>query len=204
MKKSVKTFMTAAMFAATLGTAAANASAAQPGGGLLSSLISATAGDVATTYGPPHFFNPDETTTAEPEETTEQVTTTTAEAPPVETEEPPLMLSGDVAVPETDLNGDYCFDARDITVMKRLLLDEEYLYSKYARSRSDVNHDGSQDKQDLIQLILDLTGMPEWKPEEAAVTTTVTTSAFPATETTIFTEELPQPDYGPIGWYDSE
>jgi hypothetical protein len=54
-------------------------------------------------------------------------------------------------------------------------------------------------------MLLRLTGMPEWKPEDPAVTTTtVSETVLPSTETTIFTEGLPQPDYGPIGWYDCE
>ena len=57
--------------------------------------------------------------------------------------------------------------------------------------------------KDLIQMILELTGMPEWKPEETAVTTT-TTAVFPTTETSVTIETYPVPVYGPPPAYDSE
>ena len=62
---------------------------------------------------------------------------------------------------------------------------------------------GILDKQDLIQMILELTGMPEWKPEETAVTTT-TTAVFPTTETSVPIETYPVPVYGPPPAYDAE
>ena len=101
-----------------------------------------------------------------------------------------------------DVNGDLSVDARDISEMKRSLLNGAP--NTIVDSALDFNHDGVFDKKDIITQIMELTGMPEWKPEDPAVTTTAAETAFPATETTILSEILPQPAYGPIGWYDSE
>ena len=201
MKKSVRTLMTAAMFAAALGTAAANASAAQAGGGLLSSMLTATAGEIVTTYGPPQLRTSETET-----ETTAVQTAPEAEEPALPdastTSEPPRFSGGVMIRQNPDVNGDLSVDARDISEMKRSLLNGAP--NTIVDSALDFNHDGVFDKKDIITQIMELTGMPEWKPEDPAVTTTAAETAFPATETTILSEILPQPAYGPIGWYDSE
>ncbi|MCQ2407798.1 MAG: dockerin type I domain-containing protein [Oscillospiraceae bacterium] len=203
MKKTLQTAMTAAMFAASLGIGAETASASQTvsfSTASVEDLMNATTGEPVDVYGPPAaFFTetiPSATTAAEPA------------APPVETTEPYYdepIIGGVIPLPTMDLDGDGRFDARDVTRLKQSLMhNSDSGYSHIFSSLADYNYDGITDKQDLIQMILELTGMPEWKTEDPAVTTTVTGTAFPATETTIFSENLPQPVYGPIGWYDSE
>ena len=202
MKKTLQTAMTAAMFAASLGMAAGTASASQAGesdAAAVEKLMNATAGEVVDVYGPPEAFYTE----------TEPLTTTTTEAaaPPEETTDPDYdepVTGGVVPLPTLDLDGNGQFDARDLTILKQYMLQNpkpahgfDFTYS------SDYNYDGILDKQDLIQMILELTGMPEWNPEETAVTTT-TTAVFPTTETTITMETDPAPVYGPPLAYDSE
>ena len=201
MKKTLQTAMTAAMFAASLGMAAGTASASQTGesgAAAVEKLMNATAGEVVDVYGPPEAFY----TETEPPTTTTETT-----APPEETTDPYYdepVTGGVVPLPTMDLDGNGQLNASDLTILKQYMLQDpkpahgfDFTYS------SDYNFDGILDKQDLIQMILELTGMPEWKPEETAVTTT-TTAVFPTTETTITMETDPAPVYGPPLAYDSE
>ena len=201
MKKTLQTAMTAAMFAASLGMAAGTASASQTGASdaaAVEKLMNATAGEIVDVYGPPAAFY----TETEPPTTTTETT-----APPEETTDPYYdepVTGGVVPLPTMDLDGNGQLNARDLTILKQYMLQDpkpargfDFTYS------SDYNYDGILDKQDLIQMILELTGMPEWKPEETAVTTT-TTAVFPTTETTVTMETYPVPVYGPPPAYDSE
>ena len=201
MKKTLQTAMTAAMFAASLGMAAGTASASQTGesaAAAVEKLMNATAGEVVDVYGPPEAFYTE----------TEPLTTTTeTTAPPEETTDPYYdepVTGGVVPLPTMDLDGNGQLNASDLTILKQYMLQDpkpargfDFTYS------SDYNYDGILDKQDLIQMILELTGMPEWKPEETAVTTT-TTAVFPTTETSVTIETYPVPVYGPPPAYDSE
>ena len=201
MKKTLQTAMTAAMFAASLGMAAGTASASQAGesgAASVEKLMNATAGEVVDVYGPPAAFY----TETEPPTTTTETT-----APPEETTDPYYdepVTGGVVPLPTMDLDGNGQLNASDLTILKQYMLQDpkpargfDFTYS------SDYNYDGILDKQDLIQMILELTGMPEWKPEETAVTTT-TTAVFPTTETSVTIETYPVPVYGPPPAYDSE
>ena len=201
MKKTLQTAMTAAMFAASLGMAAGTASASQTGesgAASVEKLMNATAGEVVDVYGPPEAFY----TETEPPTTTTETT-----APPEETTDPYYdepVTGGVVPLPTMDLDGNGQLNASDLTILKQYMLQDpkpargfDFTYS------SDYNYDGILDKQDLIQMILELTGMPEWKPEETAVTTT-TTAVFPTTETSVTIETYPVPVYGPPPAYDSE
>ena len=230
MKKTVKTAMTAAMFAASLGMAAGTASASQTGDYQavpLEELITATSTETICVYGPPEVMESlfgrqttsesftetvTETTLALSGTVTLPVTTTNFDVlsedgvAPIVTDDP-LETAGDVPVRVDDLNSDGSFDSRDLTLLKRFLLDPDSVSQQYPSLKYDADFDynGRIDTQDVIQMLLRLTGMPEWKKEDPAVTTTtVSETVLPSTETTIFTEELPQPAYGPIGWYDSE
>ncbi len=198
MKKTLQTAMTAAMFAASLGMAAGTASASQTGesgAAAVEKLMNATAGEVVDVYGPPAAFY----TETEPLTTT---TETTEETTDPYYDEP--VTGGVVPLPTMDLDGNGQLNACDLTILKQYMLQDpkpargfDFTYS------SDYNYDGILDKQDLIQMILELTGMPEWKPEETAVTTT-TTAVFPTTETSVTIETYPVPVYGPPPAYDSE
>lgn len=219
MKKTLQTAMTAAMFAASLGFAAGTASASQTGGYSslpVEQLMNATAGEIVDVYGPPEAFGttttPAEThlclegTVTLPVTTTDLITDGTSPVVTSTTEEE-MVLPGIVPLTESDLNGDGNFDARDLTMLKRYILDEgdgkgysELMYL------ADYDYNGIVNKQDLIELILRLTGMPEWKPADPIVTTTttVTTTGIPTTETTISEELIPVPVYGPPPAYDTE
>lgn len=222
MKKTVKTAMTAAMFAATLGAAAGTASAVQSGEYTavpLEPLLTATAGTAVCVYGPPEVMESlfgTETTVSEPPclaGAAPVITQTTAEddpwglrdegVAPIMTDE--LITAGEVPVPTVDLNYDGSFDSRDLTIVKRLLLDPEKALEAYPSLDylADFDYNGTVDKQDIIQMILKMTGMPEWKPEEAITTTTMASAAdVTTTEATVMTEPIPQPAYGPPEWFE--
>ncbi len=201
MKKTLQTAMTAAMFAASLGMAAGTASASQTGesgAASVEKLMNATAGEIVDVYGPPAAFY----TETEPPTTTTETTALPEETTDPYYDEP--VTGGVVPLPTMDLDGNGQLNARDLTILKQYMLQDpkpargfDFTYS------SDYNYDGILDKQDLIQMILELTGMPEWKPEETAVTTT-TTAVFPTTETSVTIETYPVPVYGPPPAYDAE
>lgn len=219
MKKTLKTAMTSAMFAAAIGIAAgnlphSNAAAGQDAPADEELLMNATAGEMEDVYGPPSWFTepeePDVTEMDEPlrEEGVAPMPLDTepvqlAGEPLIETEPEPIALSGDVAVPTYDLNYDNVMSAADLTMMKRALLngDTDFWYEY------DLNYDGKFDKEDIKALRRMLTGKSreEEEAEEAAATTAVTAAAAETTATTATDPfPVPQPAYGPPEYFEQQ
>ena len=223
MKKTAQTLLTAAMFAAALGTAAGTqntgtASAAEPAD---PEVFYTTVEEPVDIYGPPSAFTRTTepgtqpgTTAFEGEKTTFTLTT---RWDPVGIYGPPSMM-----YPRGDVTRDKTVDARDLSRMKRLILtmqDEPYSYVE--SEISDLNHDGKVDKEDLDIMLHEVLGVP--KKEEPAVTTAtaltvetaamtsttqpvvllygppqiMTTEPVPVDINPVFTEPLVRPLYGP-------
>lgn len=196
MKKTLKTAMTSAMFAAAVGVSAGSmpvgsasaqsaGAAAHPAEESLSTQTTTTdlqlGGDVPII----------EETTVTTEELTLDGVAPIPEETTVTTEE--LMLGGDIPIIEGDLNYDFRVDARDLTLLKRMILENEgYSYG------SDLNGDGVTDKEDVKALRRILTGKSkaEEDAEEAQTTTTAVTDQIQTNLTTV-TEAIPVPLYGP-------
>ncbi|MBR4200633.1 MAG: hypothetical protein IKQ91_05090 [Oscillospiraceae bacterium] len=214
MKKTLKTAMTSAMFAAAIGIAAGNApsgSAAAEQNAVPSEeqLMDATTEEMNEVYGPPSWFTEPEagTTFEEPlrEEGVAPMETETepvqlAGEPLIETEPEPVALSGDVPIPTYDLNGDNVSNAADLTMMKRALLRNDLNF----RYEYDLNYDGRFDKEDIKALRRELTGKSkeEEDAEEAAKQTSAPAATNIKTTETTTIYDIPQPDYGPVGWYE--
>ena len=95
-----------------------------------------------------------------------------------------------------DMNYDHSFDARDLTLLKQVILEERSPQQSDV-FLGDVNLDGAIDKDDVKELIRQLTGKPE--DEEEQTQTTDTTSMTETTITTLTTTETEYPVslYGP-------
>ena len=95
-----------------------------------------------------------------------------------------------------DMNYDHSFDARDLTLLKQVIL-EERSPQQSDEFLGDVNLDGAIDKDDVKELIRQLTGKPE--DEEEQTQTTNTTDVTDTTTTTLTTTETEYPVslYGP-------
>ncbi|MBQ6042238.1 MAG: hypothetical protein IJL32_15870 [Oscillospiraceae bacterium] len=223
MKKTAQTLLTAAMFAAALGSAAGAqntgaASAAEPAD---PENFYAAVEDPVDIYGPPSAF----TRTTEPGtqpgttafEGGKTTFTLTTRNDPVGIYGPPSMM-----YPRGDITRDKTVDARDLSRMKQMILNmQDAPYSYIESEISDLNRDGKTDKEDLEIMLHEVLGVP--KKEEPAVTTAtalaVTTTAMTATTqpvvllygppqmmTTVhvpvdinpvFTEPVVRPLYGP-------
>ncbi len=139
-----------------------------------------TRNDPPTVYGPPHWFTDTET---------EAATTTTTDVTvdiPQPAYGPPWMFAE-----PGDLNYDFTLDARDLTLLKRYLLEGE-INDRIDRL-ANVNQDGKIDKEDVKELIRRLTGRPEDEELPEETTTAVVTDT--TTDTTITTTVMPL--YGP-------
>ena len=157
-------------------------------------------------YGPPHWES-ETSTTAETTIFTEPITqpaygppyweTTVTEIIPQPAYGPPWMFAE-----PGDLNYDFQLDARDLTLLKRYLLEGEI--NDHIDRLANVNHDGKIDKEDVKELIRKLTGKPE-DEEEPDVTTTATTATTQTADTETTTtdpwENYPLPLYGPPAAY---
>ncbi len=210
MKKSLHSLLTAAMFAAAVTTSAGgisntqNASAAPAENDLITetttepqdvygppgwfseteTITDVTRNDPPTAYGPPHWFTDTET-----EAMTTTTTDVTAEIPQP-AYGPPWMFAE-----PGDLNYDFKLDARDLTLLKRYLLEGE-INDRIDRL-ANVNQDGKIDKEDVKELIRRLTGAPEEDPEETDVTTTGTDATVPPRPETTTDPYWDYPLYGP-------
>ena len=224
MKKTLKTVMTSAMFAAALGVSAGSAPIVSAEKTSVpdvlpaeESLMQQTEATMVCVYGPPEVMS-----SLEEERST--TTTTTEElaiggVPPIveETTEPPEDVPEIIPQPAygppsafydiSDVNMDRSLDARDLTALKRVILkaqDEGVDPMVYIGDLGDVNGDGVLDKEDVKALRRQLTGKSkeEEDAEEAQTTTTAPLiTDMKSTETTTI-YDIPQPDYGPVGWYD--
>lgn len=83
-----------------------------------------------------------------------------------------------------DVNYDNSIDARDVTLLKRSILEENFRESDLYLG--DLNNDGSLDKEDVQALIRMLTGKPE-DEDEPAETTTITETTLTNTDVTTTT-----------------
>ena len=90
-----------------------------------------------------------------------------------------------------DMNYDHSFDARDLTLLKQVILEERSPQQSDV-FLGDVNLDGAIDKDDVKELIRQLTGKPD-EPEETDVTVLSTDTTIPTTTTV--------PLYGPPAAY---
>lgn len=212
MKKTVKTAMTSAMFAAAIGVSAGN----MPVSGASQSAAVRPAEEPQTTEvtttdlqleGVPVVF--EETTTEPdvmfdgeilPETTTTEEVVFEGVAPMPEETTTEVQLGGDVAVITGDLNYDYRVNAKDLSALKRAILEgERYQYEH------DINDDGVVDKEDVKALRRMLTGKSkaeEDAEEEAQTTTTTVTDETILTELTTMTETIPAPLYGPPEYFE--
>lgn len=195
MKKTLRTAMTSAMFAAAVGVSAGSMPAGSASAQTGSAETPADGSTVTTTTddlqleGVPVVFEETTTTTDDlhfdgalvvPEETT--VTT-----------EPALELGGDIPIIEGDLNYDFRVNASDLTLLKRAVLE----HYQNIDGRDDLNGDGQVDKEDVKALRRMLTGKSKAEEDaEEAQQTTVTEEAI-LTELTTATETIPAPLYGP-------
>lgn len=215
MKKTIRTAMTSAMFAAAIGVSAGNmpaggASAVQNAAELPDeeTLMTATMTEPVDVYGPPEYFSSLEEAqqTTVPEEELmpagETVMTTAYDEPLRDESEAPmetttLELGGVIPLPTEDWNHDGVLNAADLTFMKRALLERTA-----ADFEGDLNYDGVFDKEDIKELRRRLTGKSKEQEdaEEAAATTTTTTVTEAALTTA--TEDIPQPDYGPMPYFE--
>lgn len=157
MRKTIKTLMTAAMFAAALGASTAAPISAEAGIG--EAYDPASTGEVfAPVYGPP----PMETTT-----TVQETNVQTVYGPPITTTEPqdtepvdefsttttvPVVLYGPpwVFYDEGDTNGDSVINTADMTVLRRWILNG--FPNELQERAADYNMDGVTDARDLQTL----------------------------------------------------
>ena len=114
------------------------------------------------------------------------------------TAQPTAVLYGPpwVFAEKGDMNYDHSFDARDVSLLKQVIL-EERSPKQSDEFLGDVNLDGAIDKDDVKELIRQLTGKPE--DEEEQTQTTDTTGVTDTTITTLTTTETEYPVslYGP-------
>ena len=94
-----------------------------------------------------------------------------------------------------DMNYDSVLDARDLSWLKQIVLEERDPQQSDT-FLGDVNGDGTIDKEDIKGLIRKLTGKPEDEEEQTETTdTTATTESY--TTTTETTWDYPVLMYGP-------
>ncbi|MDO4863357.1 MAG: dockerin type I repeat-containing protein [Ruminococcus sp.] len=187
MKKTEKTALTAAAFAAVLNVVPMGAAAYDP-----------SEEPIQDVYGPPVYF---ETTT--PEQMTPQpdygpmpAYTTETTAVPVETtvtvtEVIPQPVYGPPII-QGDLNFDGVVDSFDLINMRKLFSNGEY--SEHYDEASDINRDGRVTVADLVLMNRYLLGkdkvMGESNTTEPEITTTTETEFYAV--------------YGPPAWFDQQ
>ena len=88
-----------------------------------------------------------------------------------------------------DVNADEIIDARDVSMLKRDILNGNSFYG------NDINQDGVINKEDVKALIRLLTGKPE--DEDEPITTDITNQNNPAVTSVTTTAEFIQTSYGP-------
>ncbi len=208
MKKTIQTIMTAAAFAAALGTGAGDTITAQFAAESVAADSITTVPQ--TTYGPPGWMM----TTEDPEEletlpivtpgtvmhyeldTTTSSTTTTVT---LEGTSPlPTDLVTDGVAPAYNEPGDFdnngSFDARDLTLLKRYLLSNKTTQGSAVMADIDLN--GEVDKKDVEALLRLLTGKPE-EEDQPFVETEMTTQPTAPVTTTDVTRPTYMVLYGP-------
>ena len=121
-------------------------------------------------------------------------TTTTATTFPeymgtVTTASEPIALAGEAPIIEGDLSRDGSIDARDVSKLKRNILNGSH------DSYNDINQDGVINKEDVKALIRLLTGKPE--DEDEPITTDIRDQNNPAVTSVTTTAEFIQTSYGP-------
>lgn len=88
-----------------------------------------------------------------------------------------------------DVNADEIIDARDVSMLKRDILNGNSFYG------NDINQDGVINKEDVKALIRLLTGKPE--DEDEPITTDIRDQNNPAVTSVTTTAEFIQTSYGP-------
>lgn len=154
-------------------------------------------------YGPPSWFTETETTTitdvtsdipptvyGPPYWQTDLTTTTVTDPIPQPAYGPPWVFA-EIG----DINYDWELDARDLTMLKRALLEDKS--SDVIKRLGDLNGDGTVDKEDVKALIRKLTGKPETEDEPEVTTTPVATTGTVASTTTDPWTNYTVPLYGP-------
>lgn len=190
MKKTDKTALTAAAFAAAINIIPLNSSAYDP------------AGDpVQDVYGPPVYF---ETVTkyaspqpdyGPPPTWRTEVSSVTNETTTTETETEFYGVYGPPPI-NGDLNNDRKLDSYDLIIMRQLLA-KKLNNEPYIVPYSDMNGDYDFSVADLVTLNRFLLGYGEYITKETE--TTPTASEVP--DVTTITEEYPVPVYGPPAWF---
>ena len=161
MKKTAQTLLTAAIFATALGSSAQ--SQMQQPAEALGDPIKEVETNLVDVYGPPSMF-----TTVLPEDTT------TAATEPVYTV--PLYGPPWAFYPKGDITTDNITDARDLTLIKRAVIEGRNAVGYFEYDGADVNHDGVVDREDVRIFREEVLGIPKQEP---AVTTTVPETTLP-------------------------
>ncbi|HAG13276.1 MAG TPA: hypothetical protein DCG49_05370 [Ruminococcus sp.] len=202
MKKTMQTLMTAAAFAVASGAVAGSIPDQNQVAAMENQILEANGTYTQTVYGPPPSY--DDTTTDPTHEETTFTTTVTDEpfdpstnyATPLYGPPPSVLINGDI-------NFDDKLDARDLSLMKKKLMDGSYVDDwrwSWDPPVYDINEDGEFNKEDVKTLRRLLTGksLEEEQAEEAAQQTepilTTTASTVLTTSTSIgttFTQTLP-------------
>lgn len=210
MKKTRKTILTAAAFAAAMNMTAASGANILEAGAYNGEAPQAEEYDpseeeIQDVYGPA----PDYDVTTTMLETTTMLTTTSVQTvygPPwmfttttedyvdVTTTMPAAVYGPPVYT--GDLNYDGLINALDEIYMRQMVLDEDsYNYL------ADFNRDGKIDVADLVSFRKFLLGKKDYLDTEEETTTSTTLEDLEEIITTETTTALPQPEYGPPEWF---
>ena len=187
MKKTAQTLLTAAIFATALGSAVPS-QFRQPVQALEDPIVEVE-NNLVDIYGPPSMFTekPEETTATERTKKTKttMVTTTTA----IETTTSVLYGPPWVFYGEGDVNRDGVSDARDLTIMKQIILNGNEIAENYPNDPrgnsilplADVDHDGGVTEEDVHMFMTEVLGVPYKKQPAVTTTAPETTELFETT-----------------------
>lgn len=232
MKKTEKTVLTAALFAAALNTIpsgadniknSASASDYNPSfGEVVTTTYNPNEGMEVPVYGPPISW----TTTAESDSTTITTTVTTTDEPylvpvygppiswtttaPATTEPIPTTVTTTVPMPvygpPIAWYGDVNADGK-VNVFDMIELRKAYVNGKFSEGiesmRADINRDGKIGMADLVMLENYLLGkIDNFDNPLPEPETTTAEPQYSYVNTTTSTEPIPQPEYGPPFMFD--